>query len=409
MLASFLDVLFNGISTGSVLLIAALGLAIIFGLMGVINMAHGELMMLGAYTTFIVQNVCKQLGGIWFESYIFFAIIIAFLLTGFFGLILEKGVIKHLYGRPLETLLATWGVSLILKQFVRSVNWVLVIGIGLFCLLFFGGLWILNFSLNSHFNFHFNFLRFRRWVVGLLFSLSLAISIATANFFNQTYKLSVNQPWFGAQNVDVTAPTWLQEGLNFSELKIPVWLKEDLGLETLYFPYTRIFIIFLTIVCVTGIYLFLQRSRWGLRIRAVTQNRNMSACLGIPTEKVDGITFALGSGLAGIAGAAISLLGSVGPNTGQNYIIDTFMVVVVGGVGNLLGSIIAALGIGTANFLIASGTLTFLFAPIPPLVDFFKFFSTNSMAKVMVFGLIIAFLQWKPTGIFAQKGRNFEL
>lgn len=401
MLGSFLDVLFNGISTGAVLLISALGLAIIFGLMGVINMAHGELMMLGGYTTFVVQNICKEFGGFWFSNYIFFAIIIAFFLTAIFGFILEKSVIRHLYGRPLETLLATWGVSLILQQFVRSVNWVLVIGISLFCLLFFGGLRILNSRSNLA--------RVRSWLIGLFFSLSLGASIATSNFLSQTYKLSVTQPWFGAQNVDVTAPSWLQEGLNFSELQIPAWLKDELGLGTLQLPYTRLFIIVLTIFCVTGIYLFLQRSRWGLRIRAVTQNRNMSACLGIPTEKVDGITFALGSGLAGIAGCAISFLGSVGPNTGQNYIVDTFMVVVVGGVGNLIGSIVAALAIGTANFLIASGTLTFLFAPIPPLADLFNFFSTTSMAKVMVFGLIITFLQWKPTGIFSQKGRTVDL
>lgn len=174
-------------------------------------------------------------------------------------------------------------------------------------------------------------------------------------------------------------------------------------------PFARLFIIALTIICVVGIYLFLQRSIWGLRIRAVTQNRSMSACLGIPTQKVDAITFALGSGLAGVAGCAISLLGSVGPNTGQNYIIDTFMVVVVGGVGNLAGTIVAALGIGTANFLIGSGTLAFLLSPIQPLVDFFNFFATTSMAKVMVFALIIAFLQWKPAGIFPQKGRTVDV
>jgi urea transport system permease protein len=361
--AGFLDALFNGISIGAVLLIAALGLAIVFGLMGVINMAHGELMMLGAYTTFVVQNFCKQLGGFWFEIYIFLALILAFLLTAIAGLILEKGVIRYLYGRPLETLLATWGVSLILQQFVRSVNWVIVIGIAIFCLLFFGGLRILK------------------------------LAIATGNLLSQTYQLAVTQPWFGAQNLDVTAPTWLQDGLSLGSLQL---------------PYARLFIIALTIVCVGGIYIFLQRSNWGLRIRAVTQNRSMSACLGIPTAKVDAITFALGSGLAGVAGCAISLLGSVGPNTGQNYIIDTFMVVVVGGVGNLLGTIVAALGIGTVNYLIGSGTLALLLTPIPPLVDFFNFFATTSMAKVMVFALIIAFLQWKPGGIFPQKGRTVD-
>jgi urea transport system permease protein len=383
-LIGFLEAVFNGISIGSVLLIAALGLAIIFGLMGVINMAHGELMMFGAYATFVVQNVCKQLGGVWFEFYIFLALIIAFLFTAVVGLILERGVIRYLYGRPLETLLATWGVSLIFQQFVRSVNWLLVIGIALFCLLFFGGLQILNSRPNLG--------RVRNWVIAIILFLSLGITITTGNLLGTQQTLT--QPWFGAQNVDVTAPTWLQEGISLGGVQL---------------PFARLFIIALTIICVAGIYLFLQRSNWGLRIRAVTQNRSMSACLGIPTQKVDAITFALGSGLAGVAGCAISLLGSVGPNTGQNYIIDTFMVVVVGGVGNLAGTIVAALGIGTANFLIGSGTLAFLLSPIQPLVDFFNFFATTSMAKVMVFALIIAFLQWKPGGIFPQKGRTVDV
>ncbi len=381
-----LDAIFNGISIGAVLLIASLGLAIVFGLMGVINMAHGELMMLGAYTTFVVQNICKQLGGVWFEIYIFLALIIAFAVTAAFGLLLERGVIRFLYGRPLETLLATWGVSLMMQQFVRSVNWVLIIGIALFSLLFFGGLWFVNKNESLA--------RLRSWAVGVLLLISGAISILVGNILSSIYKLAVTQPWFGAQNVDVTAPTWLQEGINLGGLQV---------------PYARLFIIALTIICVFGIYIFLQRSPWGLRIRAVTQNRSMSACLGIPTQKVDAITFALGSGLAGVAGCAISLLGSVGPNTGQNYIIDTFMVVVVGGVGNLLGSVLASLVIGTANFLIGSGTFALSFASIQPLADFFTFFATTSMAKVMVFALIIAFLQWKPAGIFPQKGRGVEL
>jgi urea transport system permease protein len=385
-LIGLLDAVFNGISIGAVLLIAALGLAIIFGLMGVINMAHGELMMLGAYTTFVVQNGCKQLGGFWFESYIFLALIIAFIFTAAVGLILERGVIRYLYGRPLETLLATWGVSLIFQQLVRSVNWVLAIGLILFSLLFFGGLWFLHFRRQ--------FQRVRNWVVAVILCLSLGITISIGNFLSQTYQLAVTQPWFGAQNVDVTAPSWLQSGISLGGLQL---------------PFARLFIIGLTIICVGAIYLFLQRSQWGLRIRAVTQNRNMSACLGIPTQKVDAITFALGSGLAGVAGCAISLLGSVGPNTGQNYIIDTFMVVVVGGVGNLAGTIVAALGIGTANFLIGSGTLALLLTPIQPLADFFTFFATTSMAKVMVFLLIMMFLQWKPAGMFPQKGRTVDI
>jgi urea transport system permease protein len=321
MLAIFQGI-FNGVSIGAVLLIAASGLAIVFGLMGVINLAHGELMMLGAYTTFLVQNGFKVLGDPWFNVYTIAAIPIAFLVAALVGLILERSVIRFLYGRPLETLLATWGVSLILQQAVRSIN---------------------------------------------------------------------------PRNVDVTPPAWLRGGI---------------PLGTFQLPYARIFIIVLTIICLVGVYLFLNQSSWGLKIRAVTQNREMSACLGIPTAQVDALTFAIGSGLAGIAGCAITLLGSVGPNTGQNYIVDTFMVVVVGGVGNLFGSIVAAMAIGIVTYLIGSGTFALLLAPIPsmqPVVDVFTFFATTSMAKVLVFALIIAFLQIRPAGIFPQKGRTAEL
>ena len=383
MLAGLLDGLFNGISIGAVLLISALGLAIVFGLMGVINMAHGELMMLGAYTTFVVQNVFK--GTPLFETYIIFALPVAFLVTAAIGLLLERGVIRYLYGRPLETLLATWGVSLILQQFVRSVSWVLVIGIILFCLLFFGAWWMISRRPD--------FERIRNWVIAIMLPLSIGISAVTGAVLGQTFKLAVTKPWFGAQNVDVTAPSWLRGGLPIGNSQL---------------PYARLFIIALTLICLGGIYVFLQRSVWGLRIRAVTQNRSMSSCLGIPTQKVDALTFALGSGLAGVAGCAVSLLGSVGPNTGQNYIVDTFMVVVVGGVGKLVGSIVAAMAIGTVNYLIGSGTLALLFAPIQPLADLFNFFATTSMAKVMVFALIIAFLQVRPAGIFPQKGRTVD-
>ncbi|NJL69268.1 MAG: branched-chain amino acid ABC transporter permease [Oscillatoriales cyanobacterium RU_3_3] len=385
MVLGLLDGLFNGISIGAVLLIAALGLAIIFGLMGVINMAHGELMMLGAYTTFVVQNVFKGIGGFAFETYILFALPLAFLVAAVVGLILERGVIRYLYGRPLETLLATWGVSLILQQFVRSVSWVLVAGMAVFCLLFFGGLQVLKRRPD--------FDRIRNGIIAIILPLSLGISWAVSAFLGETYKLAVTKPWFGAQNVDVTAPAWLRGGIPLGSFQI---------------PYARIFIIVLTALCLAGIYVFLQKSVWGLRIRSVTQNRSMSACLGIPTEQVDALTFALGSGLAGIAGCAISLLGSVGSNTGQNYIVDTFMVVVVGGVGKIVGSVVAAIAIGTANYLIGSGTLALMFAPVQPLADFFTFFATTSMAKVMVFALIIAFLQVRPGGIFPQKGRTVE-
>jgi len=390
--AALFDSLFNGLSIGAVLLISALGLAIVFGLMGVINMAHGELMMLGAYTTFVVQNGFNLLGKPWFEAYIFVALPIAFLVAAAMGLILERGVIRYLYGRPLETLLATWGVSLILQQFVRSVNWVLAISLAVFCLLFFGALWILSRRPEIE--------RIRNWVVAVMLPLSLGLAWVTGAFLAQTYKLAVTQPWFGAQNVNVTAPHWLQGNLPLFGLTL---------------PYTRLFIIGLTILCVAAIYLFLQRSAWGLRIRAVTQNRSMSSCLGIPTQKVDALTFALGSGLAGVAGCAISFLGSVGPNTGQNYVVDTFMVVVVGGVGKLVGSIVAALAIGTVNYLIGSGVLVtsipaplLTIEPFKSLADLLTFFSSTSMAKVIVFALIIVFLQVRPGGIFPQKGRTVD-
>ncbi|NCR52988.1 MAG: branched-chain amino acid ABC transporter permease [Microcystis aeruginosa L211-07] len=386
-MSALLEGLFNGISIGSVLLLAALGLAIVFGLMGVINLAHGELMMLGAYTTFVVQNVFKGFGSPFFDTYVLFALPIAFLVSGLAGLLLERGVIRFLYGRPLETLLATWGVSLILQQFVRSVNGLLVISLIVFCLLFFGAMKVLSRRLDWE--------RIRSLAIGITLPLSLAISGLLG------YLLSFNsvlaKPWFSARNVDVTAPVWLRGGLPL------------LGFQM---PYTRIFIIILTAICLLGTYWFLNKSSWGLRIRAVTQNRQMSACLGIPTNQVDALTFALGSGLAGVAGCAISFLGSVGPNVGQNYIVDTFMVVVVGGVGNLLGTIIAAMAIGVANYLIGSGTFALMsgsVAALKPLTDFFTFFSTTSMAKVMIFALIIAFLQFKPAGIFPPKGRTAEL
>lgn len=381
--------IFNGISIGSVLLLAALGLAIVFGLMGVINLAHGELMMLGAYTTFVVQNVFKPLGEPLFSTYILFAIPIAFIFTALVGLALERTVIRYLYGRPLETLLATWGVSLILQQFVRSVSGVLMIGIVIFCLLFFVGLAVLKRRPNWE--------QIKSWANPVLLALSLGIALTTGILLGQTNQQALTKPWFSARNVDVTAPPWLRGGLELGTFQV---------------PYSRVFIIILTGLCLAGLYWFLNRSNWGLRIRSVTQNRSMSACLGIPTDTVDALTFAIGSGLAGIAGCAITLLGSVGPNTGQNYIVDTFMVVVVGGVGNLLGSVIAALAIGITSYLIGSGTLALILSSLqasPFWVDLFNFFATTSMAKVLVFVLIIAFLQVRPSGIFPQKGRTVEL
>lgn len=386
-MSTLIEGLFNGISIGSVLLVAALGLAIVFGLMGVINLAHGELIMLGAYATFVVQNIFKPLGEPWFSLYIIVAIPVAFVVSALVGLVLERGAIRFLYGRPLETLLATWGVSLILRQFVRSIDWLLFISIGVFCLLFFGGMELVKRRVDWS--------RVRNSVLVVLLPLAAGITIAFNILLSGNSALT--KAWFSARNVDVTAPGWLRGGVRV------------LGFQM---PYVRLFIIVLTILCLIGVYWFLQRSTWGLKIRAVTQNRTMSSCLGIPTAKIDALTFALGSGLAGIAGCAVSLLGSVGPNTGQNYIIDTFMVVVVGGVGNLLGAILAAMGIGILNYLIGSGTLALFLTTISApqsLVDFFLFFATSSMAKVMVFALIIIFLQIKPAGLFPQKGRTAEL
>jgi urea transport system permease protein len=381
-LTQLLESLFGGLSIGSVLLLAALGLAIVFGLMGVINMAHGEFMMIGAYTTFVVQNAFKKTA--LSEVYIFFALIAAFIVTALLGLLLERGVVRYLYGRPLETLLATWGVSLILQQFIRSVSWQFVTGLAIFCGLVFAAWWVLSRRPD--------FERIRGWGLGIMLPLSAAIALVISNLLGQTFKLAITKPWFGTQGVDVTAPAWLRGGLQVGGSQL---------------PYTRLFIIVLTALCVFGVYWFLNKTPWGLRIRAVTQNRSMSACLGIPTKTVDALTFAIGSGLAGVAGVAVSLLGSVSSNTGQSYIVDTFMVVVVGGVGKLVGSIVAAGVIGTLSYVIGSNAIGNLVAD-PDLKSFFEFFATASMAKVMVFALIIVFLQFRPAGLFPQKGRSVD-
>jgi urea transport system permease protein len=293
--------IFNGLSTGSILLLAALGLAITFGLMGVINMAHGELLMVGAYTTFVCQNLFATYLPVYQDWSFIFALPLAFLAAGLVGLFLETTVIRFLYGRPLETLLATWGVSLILQQAFRNI--------------------------------------------------------------------------FGANNVDVQSPAWLEGGLRIG--------------EDLQFPYRRLFIILLAALCVAGTYWFLNYSSWGLRIRAVTQNREMSACLGVATRKVDAYTFAFGSGLAGIAGCAISLLGSVGPSSGLNYIVDAFMVVITGGVGKIFGAVAGGFAIGQIKT-----TLEVL--------------TSSSLSTALVFSLVILFLQFRPSGLFPQKGRGVD-
>ncbi len=383
-MTAILESIFGGLSIASVLLLAALGLAIVFGLMGVINMAHGELMMLGAYTTFVVQNALK---GTPLESvYILVALIAAFIMAGLLGIILERGVVRYLYGRPLETLLATWGVSLILQQLVRSISWQLTTGIVLFSLIFYGTLWFL--SQRGNFD------RIRNWFFGVMLPLSAAIAWFVSDLLSKTYKMPFTRPWFGTQGVDVTAPSWLRGG-------VPIVPGYQL-------PFTRLFIILLTAACLLGVYWFLNKTVWGLRIRAVTQNRNMSACLGIPTQKVDALTFAIGSGLAGVAGCAVSLLGSVSSNLGQQYLVDTFMVVVVGGVGKLIGSIAAAIGIGLLNYVIASNALGPLLSFSPALTGISEFFASGPMAKVFVFALIVLFLQVRPAGLFPQKGRTVD-
>ncbi|CAK6688058.1 urea ABC transporter permease subunit UrtB [Synechococcus sp. CBW1107] len=379
------DTLFNGLAIGSVLVLAALGLAVVFGLMGVINMAHGELMMLGAYSTFVVQNLCKNgpLEAL-FPIYILIAIPVAFLVSGLAGLLLEKTVIRRLYGRPLETLLATWGVSLILQQFVRSVSSAFFLGLLLTVAL---GLLAPRITPSAWWK--------QRWTPLLgtgswLFAGGVGIALASA--LGEVRQL--DQPWFSARNLDVTAPLWLRDSLDFGGVTMPT---------------ARLFILALTAIALIGVTWFLQKSVWGLRIRAVTQNRPMSDCLGIPTEKVDALTFLVGSGLAGVAGVAVTLLGSVGPNLGGNYIVDCFMVVVLGGVGKLLGTVVAALGIGVLSYVIGSGSLLLVWPAMPAgLNEVVTFFATTSMAKVMVFALVVVFLQFRPAGLFPPKGRLVE-
>jgi urea transport system permease protein len=388
-LSQLVDGLFSGLSIGSVLLLSALGLAIVFGLMGVINMAHGELMMLGAYTTVLVQASLK--GTPFFDSYIFIALIAAFGVTALFGLLLERTVIRYLYGRPLETLLATWGVSLMLQQLVRTVSWQFIVGLAIAGILFCAGLAA-----------YFRSGMLTRWANVIKAGLGVVsgiLALTISDTIGKVYGLAFTKPWFGAQNQDVTAPGWLRGGWKLV-------LGENAS-DSVQLSYVRIFIIVLTIACLMAVYFFLNRTDWGLRIRSVTQNRSMSACLGIPTQTVDALTFAIGSGLAGIAGCAVSLLGSVGPNTGQNYIIDTFMVVVVGGVGNLIGSIVAAMLIGMSSYMY--GTFA---GQIPFIQDLSKTIGIDlgaqTMAKVVVFALIVVFLQFKPAGLFPQKGRTVD-
>ncbi|WP_166357758.1 urea ABC transporter permease subunit UrtB [Pseudomonas akapageensis] len=301
MLGELLGQAFSGMSLGSILLLAALGLAITFGLLGVINMAHGEMLMLGAYATYVVQIMFQRLAPDALALYPLVALPVAFFVTASVGMLLERTVIRHLYGRPLETLLATWGISLILIQAVRL------------C--------------------------------------------------------------FGAQNVEVANPAWLSGGIQV--------------LPNLVLPYNRIVIIGFALFVVVLTWLLLNKTRLGLNVRAVTQNRNMAACCGVPTGRVDMLAFGLGSGIAGLGGVALSQIGNVGPDLGQSYIIDSFLVVVLGGVGQLAGSVSAAFGLGIANKI------------LEPQIG-------AVLGKILILALIILFIQKRPQGLFALKGRVID-
>jgi len=292
---------FNGLSLASILLIMSLGLAITFGLMGIINMAHGEMLMLGSYTAYVVQEFfATRLAG-YQDSYFLVALPLSILVVGVVGIILERGLLRLLYGRPLESLLVTWGLGLMLQQGARL--------------------------------------------------------------------------YFGDQT-SVNPPTWLRGGWEM--------------MPGLILPYSRLFIIGLSLGCLLVIYWLLYRSNTGLKLRAVMQNRDMAACMGIASQKVDTLTFALGAALAGLAGCALSLIGTVDPEVGKTYIVDSFMVVVLGGVGKLLGTVLASFGVGMSNKLLEpaiGGTAAAVYA------------------KVGILVLVILFLQLKPTGLFPAKER----
>jgi len=290
---------FAGISLFSVLLLMALGLAIIFGQMGVINMAHGEFMAVGAYTTYLMSSLSVKYFPGFIDYYFIFAILLSFLIAGFLGYLAELILIRHLYKRPLDTLLATWGLSLIMQQSFRSI--------------------------------------------------------------------------FGAREVSPTLPDWL--------------LGSYQPTESIDIPLNGLFVLALTIIVTAGVFALMYRSSWGLRVRATTQNRIMSGAVGINTKKVDRLTFALGCGIAGIAGAAFTTIASTGPTTGSLYIVDTFMVVVFGGAGSLLGTIASAFSIAQAQSIL-------------------EFFISGSMAKVITLLTIVAFLMMRPEGLFASKVRK---
>ncbi len=289
-----------GLSLGSVLLLAAIGLAITFGVMGVINMAHGEMVMLGAYVTFVVQEWIRSNNPALFDWSLVIAVPLAFLVAGAIGMLIERGIIRYLYGRPLETLLATWGLSLIIQQAVRTT--------------------------------------------------------------------------FGSSNREVGSPSWMSGSFELGQLSI---------------TYGRLWIIVFSLAVFVALLFVLRFTRFGLEMRAVTQNRPMAASMGIRTSRVDALTFGLGSGIAGIAGVALSQIDNVSPNLGQGYIIDSFLVVVFGGVGNLFGTLVGAMTLGIANKLLEP-------------------FTGAVLGKIIFLVLVILFIQKRPRGLFALKGRAVE-
>lgn len=297
----FINTLFNGVSLSSIILLTSIGLAITFGLMRVINMAHGEFIMIGAYMTYVVQEIFnKFLPSSLQDIYYFIAIPAAFFATYFLGSLLERFVISRLYGREIDSLLATWGISLILQQAARSI--------------------------------------------------------------------------FGTQGVNVNAPSFLKGGITIGGCT---------------FSYNRLFIILMVALCLFGVWFIMYKSNFGKQMRAVMQNRTMAQCMGINSRKVDNVTFSIGSGLAGIAGCSVALLGSIDSTVGQSYIVNSFMAVVLGGVGKLLGTVIGSTIIGSASI-------------------FTENYTSSTIAKAIVLLIVIIFLQKRPQGLFVIRSRNLD-
>ena len=300
-MADLASTAFTGVSLGSILLLAALGLAITYGVMGVINMAHGELLMVGAYATYVVQGLFRTHLPAYVDSYVVAAVPVAFFTAAAVGMLMERSVIRWLYGRPLDTLLATWGLSLVLIQSARVI--------------------------------------------------------------------------FGPQNVEVANPSWMSGGVSvFADVVL---------------PWNRLVIIGFAILVLLLVWLTMQKTRLGMFVRAVTQNRSMAGCVGVPTARVDTLAFGLGAGIAGLGGCALSQVANVGPAMGQGYIVDSFMVVVLGGVGQLAGAVTAAMGLGIMTKILEG-------------------WSGAVVAKILVLVFIIAFIQKRPQGLFAIKGRFVE-